>query len=156
MFVWKQLGVTLPTVAAKHNAVEKELKALIKQTCISTQKILSKESKEREAFFRYANARIEMNTDVTSITDIINIIRHDLEMEKKAQGTYITSMDLQKMAKLFVENFMNGLHEYPSLESFFVGMLNYCFVSSNLFVSLFSLLCNSIFRYVNFLKLKIV
>lgn len=110
----------LPAVTVKHDEVEKELKALIKQACISTQEILSKESKERADFFQYANARIEMNTDVASVTDIINIIQHDLEMEKKAQGTYITSVDIQVMAKLFVENFMNGLYEYPSLESFFM------------------------------------
>lgn len=113
----------LPTVKTDRDAVERELKGLIKKTCISTQEILSKNSKESADFFQYANARIEMDvdTDVMSITDIINTIQCDLELERKSQGAYITPMDLQKMAELFVKNFMTGLREYPTLAHFFMA-----------------------------------
>lgn len=110
----------LPAAKTDREAVERELKELVKKACISTQEILSKNSKERADFFQYANARIEMNMDVMPFADIINIIKRDLEVESKWQGAYITQIDIQEMTKLFVENFLAGLPEYPSLKHLFV------------------------------------
>ena len=110
----------LPTAKTDREAVERELKALVKKACLSTQEILSKGSKERADFFQYANARIEMNMDVMPFADIINIIKRDLEVERKWQGAYITQIDIQEMTKLFVENFLAGLPEYPLLKHLFV------------------------------------
>ncbi|MBD5155887.1 MAG: pentapeptide repeat-containing protein [Oscillibacter sp.] len=110
----------LPAAKTDREAVERELKELVKKACISTQEILSKNSKEMADFFQYANARIEMNMDVMPFADIINIIKRDLEDEKKWQSVYITQIDIQEMTKLFVENFLAGLPEYPSLEHLFV------------------------------------
>lgn len=110
----------LSNIGHRNDSIRKDLKALVNQSCISTQKTLAGNSKERVSFFEYANARIEMDMNVMPLNDVINMLRLDLELERKGQGTNLTSADIEKMAELFVENFIDGLRKYPSLEHFFI------------------------------------
>ena len=109
----------------KSGHFEKDLEALIKEACLSTQRILSQGNTERAKFFQYANARIEMNKNISSITELINIIQNDLEIENKAEASDLTTQDIYQIAILFVEQFVAELWQYPALEN--------CLITSSLF-----------------------
>lgn len=100
--------------------LNKNLETLLKETCLSTQKVLSKGNLERDNFFKYANAHIEMNKNITNVSDLLNIIQNDLEIEKKAQAVDLTSKDIHQIALLFMDEFISRLHKYPELESYLI------------------------------------
>jgi len=104
----------------KSSNFKKDLEALIKETCLSTQRILSQGSTERAKFFQYANARIEMNKNIDSVTNLINIIQNDLEIDSKAEASDLTTQDVYQIATLFVEQFVTELWRYPELENYLI------------------------------------
>lgn len=98
--------------------IGRDLEALLKDACLSTQEILSQGSKDKAEFFRYANARIEINKNITHLAAVTNAIRDDLEIEKRAQAVDLTTTDIREMAQLFAKNFTAILYKYPALESY--------------------------------------
>lgn len=126
-----QAGAFLPAVAHKIYTklsedkyfvsanINDDLEALLKETCLSTQNILSHESKTKTEFFQYANARIETVKAIANTSDLIKIIQTDLEIEKRSQVVDITALDIKKIGQLFSKTFMDNLHKYPKLQNYF-------------------------------------
>lgn len=98
--------------------INDDLEALLKATCLSTQKILSHESKTRAEFFQYANARIEMTKAITNTSNLIKTLETDLEMEKRSQVVDITALDIKEIGQLFSKIFVDNLYKYPKLQNY--------------------------------------
>ena len=96
--------------------INRELVTLLHEACVSTQKSLAQGNEERTAFFQCANARIENNQNITNISELINVIQSDLEIEKKAQAASLTTRETKDIGKLFINFFITQLYKYPALE----------------------------------------
>lgn len=100
--------------------IDRDLEELLKETCLSTQKLLSQSSKEKADFFQYANARIEIDKNITHLTAVTHAIQNDLEIEERAQKVDLTEKDIREMAKLVAKEFTAKLYKYPALENYLV------------------------------------
>lgn len=98
--------------------INDDLKSLLKKTSLSTLEILSHESKTKADFFQYANARIEMNEAITSISSLIETIQNDLEMEQRYQKVDITPSDIQEIGQIFSKIFVDNLYKYTKLQNY--------------------------------------
>lgn len=98
--------------------INDDLKMLLTETCLSTQKILTHENKTKAEFFQYANMRIKMVKDIASIPDLIKTIQADLEIEKRSQVVDITESDTKGIGQLFSKIFVNNLYNYSKLQNY--------------------------------------